>query len=452
MNIIIVGCGMVGQTLAVALAEEGNDITVIDTNAEVIREFTSNHDIMGIVGNGATRTVQKEAGVDGADLLIAVTDSDELNLLCCTIAKRAGKCKAIARVINPIYHSEADYLKNELGLAMVINPEFAAAEEIARILRFPAAAKIETFAHGRVELVKFRLPEHSKLVGMKVSDVVGTLGCDIMICTIERESGDYIAKGSLVFEEKDFITLIASPKNASDFFKKIDFKGTSIKDAVIIGATEIADYLCTLLSRSGISFKIIDRDLKSCETLAARLEDTVIINANERNHQVLTEEGVGKTDAFIALSDHDEENILTSLFVKSQGKAKIVTKISSPEYDEIAERLDLDTAIYPKLITSDLIARFVRSLQNTQGSNVETVYSIVKGKIEAAEFIIGEGSPVLDTPISNLPFKNKNILIAAILRDRKLILPRGADRILAQDSVIVVSDMLGAKDISDIIK
>lgn len=452
MKIIIVGCGMIGQTLAVQLSEEGNDITVIDIDAEVVRELTSNYDIMGVVGNGATRTVLKEAGVDETDLLIAVTESDELNLLCCTIAKRSSRCKAIARVINPIYHSEAEYLRNELGLAMVINPEFAAAEEIARILRFPSASKIETFSNGRVELVKFRLPEHSKLVGMKVSDVVGTLGCDVMICTVERDGGDYITKGDFVFQAKDFITLIASPKKASDFFKKIDFKKTTIRSAIIIGATEIADYLCTLLRRSGISLKVVDKCSERCNELATRFENAIIINANEHNHQMLSEEGIDSSDAFIALTDHDEENILTSLFVKSQSKAKIITKISSPEYDEIARRLDLDASIYPKLITSDIITRFVRAMQNTHGSNIKTVYSVVNDKIEATEFVIGEGSPVLGIPLSQLEFKSKNILIAAILREKELILPRGGDKILVGDSVIVVSELLGIKDISDIIK
>ena len=221
MNIMIVGCGKVGQTLAEQLNEEGNNITVVDTRTEAVNSLTTRLDIMGFVGNGATHTVQMEAGIDKTDLLIAVTGSDELNLLCCLIAKKARDCQTIARVKNPAYSSEADYLKNELGLAMVINPEHAAAAEIARVLRFPSAIKIDTFAGGRVELLKYRLPEGSRLAGMAVKDVVAKLGCDVLVCTVERGDDAFIANGNFVFAEKDIISVIASPKNAADFFRTI---------------------------------------------------------------------------------------------------------------------------------------------------------------------------------------------------------------------------------------
>ena len=252
MNIMIVGCGKVGQTLAEQLNEEGNNITVVDTNPETVSALSARLDVMGFVGNGATHTVQEEAGIHKTDLLIAVTGSDELNLLCCLIAKKARDCQTIARVKNPAYSSEAGYLKDELGLAMVINPEHAAAAEIARVLRFPSAIKIDTFAGGKVELLKYKLPEGSRLAGMAVKDVVAKLGCDVLVCTVERGDEAYIADGNFVFAEKDIISVVASPKNAADFFRTIGYKTKAVKDVMVIGGGEIAQYLCRILHRSGV--------------------------------------------------------------------------------------------------------------------------------------------------------------------------------------------------------
>ena len=228
MKIIIVGCGRVGQTLAEKLNGDGNDVTVIDLDAAKVNEITGRCDVMGVIGNGATHTVQREAGVDSADLFIAVTNSDELNLLCCVIAKKEGDCATIARLKNPEYSEIAPYLKEELGLAMVINPEYAAAEEIARVLRFPSAIKIEPFAKGRVELIKFRLNKDSEIIDMSVKEVAMKYSKDILVCTIERDDEAHIAKGDFVFREKDVVSIIASPKNANDFFKAIHYKGNSI--------------------------------------------------------------------------------------------------------------------------------------------------------------------------------------------------------------------------------
>lgn len=453
MNIIIVGCGQVGETLAVELGGEGSDITVIDLSAEKINSITSRFDVMGVVGNGATLTTLKEAGIEKADLLVAVTDSDELNLLCCIIAKRHGKCKVIARIQNPVYNSETSYLKNELGLAMVINPEYAAAEEIARILRFPAASKIETFAKDSVELLKFRIPDDSILVGLSVKTVMAKLKSDVLICTCEREDESYIVNGDFVFEKHDLISIIASPKNASAFFKKIGIKGHSVKDAFIIGAGHITYYLCDILKKSGISIKIIDRDAEKCEELASLHKEITVICADETDQELLIEEGIEKTDAFLSVTSSDEENVFLSLSAKKYGRGKIMTKIDKPEYDDIVRHLELDTAIYPKSITSDIIARYVRAMKNTQGSNVETMYTLIKDEVEASEFLIGEGSPVINIPLSKLgPMLKKDVLVAAILRGDSVIIPHGQDMIMEGDSVVIVSKLLAINDVSDIIR
>ena len=450
MNIIIVGCGQVGETLAAELGGEGNNITVVDLSSEKISSIISKYDVMGVVGNGATPSTQKEAGIENADLLIAVTNSDELNLLCCMIAKRHGKCRVIARLQNPEYSSESSYLKDELGLAMVINPEQAAAEEIARVLRFPAANKIETFAKGRVELLKFRLPEDSSIIGLSVKDVVIKLRCDILVCTVERDSETYIANGDFVFEGRDIISIIASPKKAANFFKKINMERNSTKSVVIIGAGETTHYLCQVLRKAGMSIKVIDNDLQLCESFSSRHEEVIVINGDETDRELLIEEGLADADAFVAMSEYDEQNVFLSLFAKNSGNAKIVTKINKPEYDDIIKHLNIDTTIYPKSITSDMIVRYVRAMKNAPGSNVETMYNFIKGEVEATEFIVRESSPIIDTPLSKLKFKD-NVLVAAILRDKSVIIPRGNDMIKPGDAVIIVSKILGLDDISDVI-
>ncbi|MCM1524867.1 MAG: Trk system potassium transporter TrkA [Ruminococcus sp.] len=451
MNIIIVGCGKVGQALAEQLNDEGNNITIIDLVASRVNDIAGRFDVMGVVGNGATHLVQQQADIEHADLLIAVTGSDELNLLCCLIAKKAGNCQTIARVRNPEYSIEAPFLKEELGLAMVINPEFAAAQEIARVLRFPSAIKIDTFAKGRVELLKFKLPEGCRLAGCAVKDMGGKFKCDVLVCTVERGNDAFIAKGDFVFEEKDVISIVASPRKANDFFRKIGYKINSVKDVMIVGGGEIAHYLCDILIRAGISVKIIEKSAARCDELCVQLPDATIINADAVDQNILLEEGLAGCGGFAALTNLDEENILLSLFAKSSGKGKLVTKINRIEFDDVIKRLDLDTIIYPKNLTSDMIVRYVRAMKNTIGSNVETLYNIIKGKVEAAEFIVKENSPIAGVPLMELKFK-KNVLIAAVLRERRVIIPRGNDIIQPGDAVVVVSDLMQLHDITDILK
>ncbi len=451
MNIIIVGCGKVGYALAEQLNEDGNNITVIDKVKEKVNDLSIRYDIMGVAGNGASHITQQEAGIQNADLLIAVTGSDELNLLCCLIAKKAGNCHTIARIRNPEYSTEAPFLKEELGLSMVINPEYAAAAEIARVLQFPSAIKIDTFAKGKVELMKFRLPENSPLAGCSVKEMASKFHCDVLVCTIERGDNAYIANGDFVFAGKDIVSVIASPRNANEFFRKIKYKTNAVKDAMIVGGGEIAHYLCYILKNSGIELKIIEKDQKRCEELCTAWPELLIINGDAADKEILLEEGIEKVGAFVAITNLDEENILLSLFAKNAGTGKLVTKINRIDFDDVIHHLDLDTIIYPKNITADMIARYVRATKNTIGSNVETMYNVIKGKIEAAEFIVRPNSPVSGVPLSDLKFKD-NVLIAAILRDKKVIIPRGSDIIEPGDAVVIVSNLLAIKDISEVLK
>ncbi len=452
MNIIIVGYGKVGQALVRQLGGEKNNITVIDLDNSKLHELSNVSDVMTVCGNGATHSVQQEAGIERADLLIAVTGSDELNLLCCLIAKKAGDCQTIARVRSPQYSGELQFLKEELGLAMVINPEFAAAAEIARVLQFPSALKIDTFARGRVELIKFRLPERSPLVGCKVKDIVNKLHCDVLVCIIERGDEVTIAYGDFEFQERDIISIIAGTEKAQDFFRKIHYVTNAVKNVMIAGGGQIAYYLTRMLCRSGADVMIIDKDIRRCNELAEMLDPSVsVINGDASDQSVLLESGIESVGAFVALTNLDEENILLSLFARRVSNAKLVTKINRIDFSTVIKHLDLDSIIYPKNITAETIARYVRAMTNTIGCNVETLYNIVEGKVEAAEFIIREKSAVVGIPLSQLNLK-KGVLVSAILRDRRVIIPRGYDVIKMGDSVVIVSNHLALKDITDILK
>lgn len=451
MDIIIVGCGKVGSTLAAKLNAEGNNVTIIDQDGDKVKALANKLDIMGVIGNGASRSVQKDAGVDKTDLLIAVTGNDELNLLSCLVAKKSSNCRTIARLKDPEYNMDAPYFKNELGLAMVINPELAAAKEIARVLNFPSAIKIETFAKGRIELLKFKLPAGSLLAGMSVKDVATKLRSSITFCTIERGDDVYIANGNFVFEEKDIISIIAAPQKAKAFFKKINYQIQPIKDALIVGGGPITYYLCNLLEGAGISCTVVEKNSARCDELATEFEKVTIINADPSDEDVLREEGIAHTDAFVALTGLDEENILLSLFAKKSGSRKIITKINRIDFDDIVTHLDLDTMVYPKNITADTIVSYVRAMNNRRGSNIETVYNLIKGRVEAVEFTIGNGSPVVGKPLMELALK-PGVLIAIIQRGRTLIAPRGQDFIEPGDSVVVITKDMAITNIKDILK
>jgi trk system potassium uptake protein TrkA len=368
------------------------------------------------------------------------------------VAKKTGNCRTIARVRDPEYRSDANFLKDELGLAMVINPEYAAAAEIDRLLRFPAAVKIDTFAKGKVELIKFKIPESSPLIDLSVKEIATVLKCDVLICTVERNNEVYITKGDFKFEEKDFVSLIATPQKAADFFEKIKHKRHSVKDVMILGGGKITQYLCEMLEKRGsVAIKIIEEDRKLCDYLCTQFPSLTIINGDPVERNILLEEGVSHAGAFISITDQDEENILLSLFAKNVSKAKLITKISRTDFDEVIKPLDLDSVIVPKNITADMILQYVRSANSSIGSNVETLYNLINGEVEAAEFAIKETSEITGKPLFQLHLKD-NILIASILRNKNVIIPRGNDVITPGDRVIVVSKNLALHDINDILK
>lgn len=452
MNIIIVGCGKVGVKLAEQLsAESDHNVTVLDIDHKAVVDVSNRFDVMGVTGNAISTDSLKSAGIEETDIMIAVTGSDEVNLLACLVAKKCGNCKTIARVRKPEYSKEIHIFKEDLGLAMVINPEQAAASEIARVLRFPSAIQIDTFAKGRIEILKFKVEESSVLDNIKIADIPGKLNCDILVCGVERGDEAFIPGGDFVLKKGDYISIVASYKNGANFFKKIGVKTNRVKDTIIVGGGYTAYYLAKQLIQTGISVKIIERDEQKCEQFCNLLPEAVIVNGDGTDNRLLLEEGLEYAESFVAMTNIDEENILLSMFARSKMNGKLVTKINRIAYDEIIGNLDLGTTVYPKNITAEYIIRFVRAKKNSIGSNIETMHYILDGKAEALEFRVKDNFPFLNTPLADLKFK-KNILIASVNRNGRIFIPRGHDVIKSGDTVIVVTTHTGFKDIGDILE
>lgn len=450
MHIIIVGCGKVGRTLAEQLQEEDIDLTIIDIIEKTVNDVTEDIDAMGIVGNGASINTLMEAGISTADILIAVTASDELNLLCCLIAQKTGSCQTIARVRNPIYSQEIGFIKEKLGISMIINPEYAAAQEISRLLRFPAAIKIDPFSKGKVELLKFKVLPKFGLDGMSISRITEKFRCDILFCAVENKDELSIPGGNYVIHNGDFVSIIATPQNTALFFKKIGLKTNQVKNCLIIGGGTISYYLAKALSDARISVKIIEQKTDRCEFLSDLLPDATIINGDGTDRALLLEEGLETAESFVTLTNFDEENIFLSLFAKNISNAKLVAKVNRLPYTDVIDQLDLGSVIYPKYITSDSILRYVRAMQNTIGSNVETLYHILDNQAEALEFAIHDVSPVVGVPLAELDLK-KNLLVCCLIRDGKIRIPRGQDCIQIGDNVIIATTHKGLNDICDIL-
>ena len=451
MKVIIIGCGKVGRTLAQQLSEEQHDIILIDTNGQKLQEFTEEIDAMYLIGNGASIGIQKDAGIETADMLIAVTNSDELNLLCCLIAKRVSKCHTVARVRNPVYSEEINFIKERLGISMSLNPEFATATEMARLLRFPSAIQIDTFAKGRVELLKFKIKPEFNMDGLAVSGLAERFKCDVLICGVERDGEVSIPGGNFILKDNDRVSIVASPKNSAAFFKKIGLATNQVKNALIVGGGTLGYYLAKQLLHMKIKVRIVERDLRRCDELSELLPGAVIINGDGTDKKLLLQSGLPSAEAFVPLTNIDEENIFLSLYAKEQSNAKLVTKVNRFAFDSIIDKLDLGSVIYPKYITADYILQYVRAMQNSIGSNVETLYQILDNKAEALEFSIREHGPVVGVPLMDLSLK-KNLLVACINHNGRIIIPRGHDQIEIGDTVIIVTAQKGLQDVNDILR
>lgn len=450
MKIIIVGCGKVGYALAEQLSEENHDITMIDIDGNKLENALSVLDIQGIEGNGTSFRVQREAGIEEGDLLIAVTGQDEVNLLCCLIAKKTGNCNTIARVRNPEYFAEIKYLREELGLSMAINPEFACAQGIAKLIEIPSALEVSTFDRGRINLLKLSIPENSIIHSMTVYEFATKIHARTLICAIEREHEVIIPNGNTVLQSGDNMYVIISPKEIHTLLSKIGIKAKPIRSVIIIGGGTISYYLAKRLQENHVQVKIIEINRNRCEQLSDLLPHTLIINGDATDRQLLSEEGISDADAFVSLTNMDEENLVLSLFANKVSNAKIITKVDTVSFEEVIDDLPIGTIACPKNITAKGILQYVRALRNSYGSNVETLYRMLDDRVEALEFSIKQESKVTDTPLMELNLK-KDLLICAIVRNGKLITPSGKDTILNGDTVIVVTTNKGLTDIKDIL-
>ncbi len=451
MNIIVAGCGGVGRTLVEQLAEEGHSITVVDNDERNLQAIASQYDVMDVLGNATSYVTQAEAGVEKADLLIAVTNQDEINMLACLIAKKSGHCQTIARVRNPQYYSEIEYIQEELALSMAVNPEHTAAFEMSRLIQIPSALEVDTFAKGRVELIEVQIPEDSKAAGLTLSELPHKIGVTALICVVERGSEVYIPGGDFELHAGDNIYVTIPLGELHDFLSHIGIKSKSIKKVLIGGGGNLGFYLAKTLLENHIQVKIIERDQKRCMELTELLPKAMVIHGDLTDKQLLLDEDIATTDAVVACSNRDEENLLLSLYSEKVTNAKIITRINRLSFEEVLTGLPVGTIITPKDITAEYIIRYVRSMQNSFGSNVETLYRMVDNRVEALEFRVSEGARVTQAPLSKLPIKD-NTLICAISRHRRIIRPRGGDTIQPGDFVIVVTTNKGLNGVDEILK
>ncbi|MCD8045256.1 MAG: Trk system potassium transporter TrkA [Clostridiales bacterium] len=451
LHIIIIGCGKVGTTLVGRLIADDHDITVIDQNAARIQQLIDRYDISGVVGNGASFSTQSEAGIDVADILIAVTDSDELNLLCCVVAKRAAQCEVIARVRTPDYIQEADYLKEKLGLAMIINPDLQTARAIARVLYMPTALSVNTFAGGQADMVRMKLPEGNVLTGKRIMDLGSERLSDVLICAVERGGEVVIPDGSFALEAGDVIVFIAQIRNGRHFLRDIGFQTHQVRDALLLGGGRCAYYLARLLLDAGIEVKIIERDRQRCEELSTLLPRAIVINGDAGSEELLGEVGIGTAQAVVALTGFDEGNIFLTLHAREVSDAKLVTKVSRTTYRNVINSLDLGSVVYPQYITSEAIVAYVRTKTAQMHGDIETLVQLFSDRVEAIEFLVAEGSKVTGVPLSELRLKDQ-MLLTCINRGGRIIIPRGHDVIRPGDTVILVTTHTGIDCIDDALR
>lgn len=450
MKIVIIGDGKVGYKLAKQLSSEKYDIILIDNNEEKLRKSIERMDVFCVVGEGGSVEVQQRADVPHADLVIACTSTDECNMLSCLIARRLGARHTIARVRNPIYYKQIDFLKKDLHLSMVVNPELIVAGDITRLLLFPDASKVETFVKGRVELVEF--PIHcGKLEGLSLSELYARFQVQVLVCAVESGETVLIPDGDYILKAGDKLHIAASHQNMEQFFKKIALRKEKIKNAMICGGGRVAYYLASQLCNLGMNVKIIERNRERCEELCELLPKATIINGDATEHDLLIEEGIEKTDAFIALTGMDEENIIMSLFASKQSVSKVIVKINEDRRAMMIDELGLDSVVSAKTATADAILGYVRARRNSQCSaNVETMYQLLDGRVEALEFIIKSENAYTGVPLKDLNLKVNNI-IACIARGRKIIIPNGDDSIQVGDSVVIITMTKQIRDLDDIL-
>ena len=451
MNIIVVGCGKIGTILIESLSAEGHDITAIDNDPAVIKEITNIYDIMGVCGSGTDCSVLEEAGVEKARLIIAATGSDEFNMLSCFIAKKMGARHSIARIRDPQYNQNSlGFLRENLNLSMALNPDLLAAQELFNILKLPGAVKVETFSRRNFEMIELVLKSGSILCGMTLSNLRAKFTSRFLVCVVCRGEDVYIPDGNFELREGDRIGISADIAELHKFLKESSITQKQARKVVILGGSKISYYLAKALTEGGTSVKIIEKNLEKCEQFSEKLPKAVIIHGDGTEQELLLEEGIESADAFVALTNLDEQNILISIFASNHNVPKTIAKVNRKALISMSDKLGLDTVVSPKSITSDVVISYARALENTEGSKIETLYNLFDGKAEALEFKVTTESKATNIPLKDLKTK-PNTLIAGIIRGRRAITPTGDDCILPGDRVIIITSGNRLSDITDIL-
>ena len=450
MYIVVVGLGKVGQLLTQYLSKEGHDVVVVDHNRQKVEDIVNQYDVLGICGNGANNDILIEAGVEKADAVISVTTSDELNILSGLICKRLGARYTIARVRNPDYSRQKDFLRNDLGFSMIINPEAEAANEIRRMITFSSAMNVDNFAKGKVELIELKIFEGIQLVHLKLSDLSSVTRSSVLICAVKRGQEVIIPNGDFVIEQNDHLYVTGSHKDLARFCLDVGFLSKKIKNVVIIGGSKIAFYLIRQLSVLGIKTKIIEHNHQRCVELSQKIPYTTIIEADGSNHDILLEEGIQKSDALVSLTGLDEENIILALLGKQLGVKKSIAKVNRMSLGHMLDKMDIDNIVDPKSIIASQIIGYLRAKDNNdESTSVQTLYKIVNDEVEALEFVVNEKTRYIHKPLKNIHIKN-HILIAGILRNNEMIVPKGDDTLEIGDRVIIVTIDSLIKKLNDI--
>ena len=451
MKIIVVGCGKIGRSMVQSLTAEGHDLLVIDNDPTVLNETTDIYDVMGVCGNTVDCDTLTEADVKNADILVATTDSDEVNMLTCFLAKKLGAKHTVARIRNPEYNDQSlGVLRQYLDLSISLNPELLVAEEISNILQLPSAVKIERFSRRNIEMVEIILPIDSPLDGMNLIKMREKYKADYLICTVQRDNKVYIPDGHFELHNGDRIGLVATHNEITKLLGWLGLLRKQAKSVMILGGGKPSYYLAKKLISLGVDVKIIEKQADRCEFLAAEIPDAVIIHGDGAQQELLLEEGISSMDAFVSLTGMDEENIMLSIFASMQSVPKVVSKINRDELLTMAEKLGVETIVSPSTLTTNIIVRYARALENSKGSNVETLYKLMDGKAEALEFNAKADSKVTGVLFRNIKLK-PNVLIAGITRGRKTIIPSGNDMIMAGDRVIIISAEQRLHDLDDIL-
>ncbi len=452
MKIIVLGAGKVGKTLIKHMSNEDHDIIVVDQNATKVEEVVNQFDVIGVVGNGGSYDILMEAGAQDANLIICVTTSDELNILAGLMAKKMGTKHTIARVRNPDYSSQRDFMRNQLGFSMIVNPELEAASEIRRVLSFPSAVKVDTFSRGKVELAEFFVEDHSRLNGVELSQLHKITKTNILVCAVSHNEDVIIPDGNYVIKPGDHLYITGTHRDLSRFCLDIGVITTRIKNVIIVGGGKIAYYLSKQLSTQGIKVKIIEKDKNRCQVLAEKLPYVIIIHGDGSDDELLNEEGIENTDAVLALTGLDEENIVLSLSAKSLYHKKIIAKVTRMNYAGLSDVLKVDSIVAPKKIVASQIIRYVRAKMNKDNdSSVKTLYKIVDGEVEAIEFKVTEQFKYLHKTLNEMKIK-EHVLVAAIIRENEVIVPKGNTTMELNDYVIIVSRGEIMKSLNDILR